>query len=167
MTAFCLRQFVIACQQKSDIGRLQEVLGLGVPFVDPEVSNFGLTNAVFPIGDQFLEVVVPIRDEAPAQRFIDKKGPGGYMLIFQTDDLAAARTRCDEMGIRRVANLERSEIAASHLHPTDIGAAIVSIDEANPREGWPWAGPHWHYQSVIGRIRGADITSPVPERLAT
>ena len=166
MPAFRLRQFVIACQHKSDIDRLKDLLGLGAPFVDPEVGDLGLTNAVFPIGDQFLEIIVPISDDAPAQRFINKRGPRGYMLIFQTDDLAAARARCDEMGIRRVADLDREKISASHLHPADIGAAIVSIDEANPPDGWPWAGPDWRYQSVIGYIPGADITSPAPAALA-
>ena len=34
-------------------------LGLGEPYRDPGVAEFGLTNAVFAIGDCFLEVIAP------------------------------------------------------------------------------------------------------------
>ena len=40
---------------------------------------------MFALGDQFLEVVVPVEDETAAGRFIDRTGgQGGYMAIFQT-----------------------------------------------------------------------------------
>ena len=127
-----LRQLVIAANSLDTADTLQSVLGLGEPFPDPGVGEFGLVNAVFAIGDQFLEVVVPTAGTAPAQRFIDRGGEGGYMAIFQTDDMAALRTRVDGLSIRRVWNIDLPDISASHLHPADIGGAIVSVDEPRP-----------------------------------
>ena len=93
MNFFRLRQLVLACETQDSYGQLQQILGLGKPFHDPGVSEFGLHNAVFALGDQFLEIVVPVSDNAPARRFIDRSGEGGYMAIFQTDNIAAARRR--------------------------------------------------------------------------
>ncbi len=166
MTIPRLRQLVIAAATLETADQLGELLGLGEPFIDPGVREFGLENRVYAIGDQFLEVVVPIAEAAPAQRFIDRSGEGGYMAIFQTDDLEALRARVDGMGIRRVWNIDLPDISASHLHPADIGGAIVSVDEARPAGSWRWGGPHWREQAVPGRLASAAMESPDPDGLA-
>ncbi|KCZ92971.1 VOC family protein [Hyphomonas johnsonii] len=166
MTLPRLRQLVIASETNDTIDTLKDVFGLGEPFPDPGVGEFGLVNGVFAIGDQFLEVVVPVAETAPAARFIARGGPGGYMAIFQTDDLEGVRTKADGMGIRRVWNADLEDISASHLHPADIGAAIVSVDEARPANSWRWGGPDWNRRSKAGRLTGAVIESPDPDALA-
>jgi Glyoxalase-like domain len=167
MSAFRLRQLVIACGSQDSYAGMQEILGLGSPFHDPGVAEFGLHNAVFALGDQFLEIVVPVNDNAPAKRFIDRSGEGGYMAIFQTDNLAEARQRIADQDIRSVWNIDLKDIAATHLHPADVGGAIVSIDQAIPPESWRWGGKDWQSRSVPGRLTGARLSSPDPERLAS
>ncbi|MEM7663119.1 MAG: VOC family protein [Pseudomonadota bacterium] len=162
MTGLRLRQLVIAARDAGTIDLLREQLGLGEPFIDPGVAEFGLTNAVFAIGDQFLEVVVPVSTAAPATRFIDRYGEGGYMAIFQAPDVAAARERADSLGIRRVWNIDLEDISASHMHPADIGGAIVSIDTPTPPEAWRWGGPDWVDRGVSGGIVGATLQSADP-----
>lgn len=166
MIGLRLRQLVIAARSTDTIERVRDDLQLGAPFVDPGVAEFGLTNAVFAIGDQFLEIVVPVNASAPAQRFLDAYGEGGYMAIFQVPDLLAARQRTDDLGIRRVWNIDLDDIAASHLHPADIGGAIVSLDTPVPPTAWRWGGPQWTDQSVDGEIIGATLQSPHPNTLA-
>ena len=166
MTAMRLRQLVLACKSQESYGQLQHILGLGEPFHDPGVSEFGLHNAIFAIGDQFLEIVVPVTDNAPARRFIERSGQGGYMAIFQTDDIASARERFDDQNIRTAWNIDLDDISATHLHPADIGGAIVSIDEARPAESWRWGGKDWQDQSVPGQLNGATLESPDPANLA-
>lgn len=161
-----LRQLVIAAKSLETADALRDVLGLGEPFPDPGVGEFGLVNAVFAIGDQFLEVVVPTQPSAPAQRFIDRGGEGGYMAIFQTDDLEALRKRVDGMGVRRVWNIDLPDISASHLHPADIGGAIVSVDEPRPAGSWRWGGPDWRGRAAPGRFTSATLESPDPDALA-
>jgi len=161
-----LRQLVIAANSLDTADTLREVLGLGEPFPDKDVAEFGLVNAVFAIGDQFLEVVVPTADKAPARRFIDRGGEGGYMVIFQTDDMAALRNRVDSMGVRRVWNIDLPDISASHLHPADLGGAIVSVDEPRPAGSWRWGGPEWRERAAPGRFTGAVLETPDPDALA-
>ena len=161
-----LRQLVIAAKSIETADTLRDVLGLGEPFPDPGVAEFGLVNAVFAIGDQFLEVVVPTTDKAPAQRFISRGGEGGYMVLFQTGDLAGLRARVDGLGVRRVWNTDLADISASHLHPADIGGAIVSVDEARPAGSWRWGGPGWRERAAAGRFTGAVLETPDPDTLA-
>lgn len=167
MTLPRIRQLVFASNDASDIPLLQDILGLGDGYVDPGVGEFGLTNGVFSLGDQFLEIVVPVETGTAAGRFMDRSGGlGGYMAIFQTDDLEQVRNRADALKIRRVWNIDLPEISASHLHPADIGAAIVSIDEARPPMAWRWGGPDWRDTSRPGKLVRLTITARAPEHLS-
>jgi hypothetical protein len=166
MGAPALRQLVIAAATLDVADQLAGLLGLGEPFLDPGVAEFGLINRVYAIGNQFLEVVVPTALTAPAGRFLARGGDGGYMAIFQTDDLAALRTRADAMKIRRVWNIDLPDISASHLHPADVGAAIVSVDEPRPASSWRWGGPDWEKRSAPGKLTGAVIHTAEPAAMA-
>jgi hypothetical protein len=143
-----IRQIVLAARDlRSTVAQLQAVLGVNVCYHDPEVGKFGLENALMTIGHgsvvQFLEVVAPIKENTAAGRHLDRHGDSGYMLILQTDNLARDRARFDQLGVRIVWQATHPDISAVHLHPKDIGAAIVSIDQPIPPESWRWAGPDW------------------------
>lgn len=125
---------------------LEAGLGLRHPFADPGVGEFGLVNAVYEVGSDFLEVVSPARDGTTAGRLLDRRGDGGYMAIFQLpgfDDLRAARERIRASGVRIVWEVDLPDIASSHLHPRDVPGAIVSVDAAEPAGSWRWGGPRW------------------------
>ena len=47
-------------------GELRQAFGWGQPYHDPGVGQFGLTNAVFAVGDTFVEVGGPVVDGATA-----------------------------------------------------------------------------------------------------
>ena len=167
MTLPRLRQLVFASNDQTDVARLRETLDLGKGFVDPDVSVFGLTNGVYALGDQFLEVVVPTQANTAAGRFLARSGgQGGYMAIFQVDDIQRVRNHADAAKMRRVWNIDVDEISASHLHPADIGAAIVSIDEARPAESWRWGGPDWEADARPGLVCGVEVVAVEPGALA-
>ena len=146
------------------------VLGLGDAYADPGVGKYGLQNQVWPIGDTFLEVVSPMQPGTTAGRLIDKRGgDGGYMAIFQVDDLPAARARIAEAGVRVVDQSDRDGAAFTHLHPKDLPGAIVSVDAMQPRERWEWGGPDWrdHVRTDVSvEIRGAEIQGEDPEAIS-
>ena len=85
-----------------------------------------------PLGDTFVEVVSPVQDATAAGRFLDRRGDGAYMAMFQVEDLAGARARAAALSVREVWAIELDDISAVHLHPGDIGAAIVSLDQPVP-----------------------------------
>jgi len=164
-----LRQAVLAARDIERTQKLLEAAGLRDPFVDPGVKEFGLTNAVYPVGDAFLEVVSPIQDGTTAGRYLDRRGAGddavGYMVIVQVDDLDAVRARAESLGIRTVWKIDLDDIRASHLHPRDVGA-ILSVDQPVPPSSWRWGGPGWGQRAVGGRLRGMDVSGADAERWA-
>jgi hypothetical protein len=166
-----IRQIVLAARELEPVvEHLQSVLGAPVCYRDPEVAKFGLQNALFLIGDQFLEVVSPTQPNTTAGRHLDKHGDSGYMLILQTDDLARERARLDRLGVRIVWQATHDEIAAVHLHPKDIGGAIVSLDQATPPESWRWAGPNWQSMATskgAQRVLGVSMSAIDPQKLLT
>jgi hypothetical protein len=146
------------------------VLGVEVAFNDPGVAEFGLRNAVMALGDQFLEVVCPVRADATAARYLERRrGDGGYMVILQSADLDADRARLARAHVRVVWEIAFDDIATLHLHPRDLGGAIVSLDRPIPPASWRWAGPGWEEKgrrSAARAIRGAEIQSDDPAALA-
>lgn len=139
-------------------GTLRSELGLGEPFADPAIQYFGLENAVFAIGDTFLELVSPIQDGTAAGRLIGRRGGNcGYMAMLQVEDCAAARGRARDLGIREVFEIEFEDIEEAHLHPADVGGAIVSLSEPRPAGSWRWGGPGWPERSVDGKLLGLTV----------
>ena len=167
-----IRQIVLAARDlKTTVAQLQSVLGVNVCYHDPEVGKFGLENALMTIGHergvQFLEVVSPVKENTTAGRHLDRHGDSGYMLILQTDDLARERARFNNLGVRIVWEATHPDISAVHLHPKDIGAAIVSVDQPIPPESWRWAGPDWHRHVIkTGAQRVTSTTIASQDSLA-
>jgi hypothetical protein len=140
-----LRQVALVARDCGQVaGELRRVFGWPPPFHDAGVGQFGLTNAVFEVGDTFVEVVAPAQPDTTAGRYLERRGgDGGYMAIFQVPDLAAARRRVADLGVRVVWTADLPDIAGTHLHPADVPGAIVSLDWADPEQSWRWAGPSW------------------------
>jgi len=149
---------------------INDILGLGADYADPGVTKYGLHNAVWPVGDTFLEVVSPTQDGTTAGRLLEKRGgDGGYMVILQCEDLADARARVAAAGVRVVDQFDGDGVAFTHLHPRDVGAAILSIDHMEPRERWQWGGPDWQKNvrtEVSTAIVGAELQGDDPGALA-
>lgn len=151
---------------KADI---EAVLGLGAAYLDPGVAKYGLTNQVWPIGDTFLEVVSPQEPGTTAGRLLDKRGgDGGYMVLFQVDDIEVARARLTATGVRTISQYDRDVVRMSHLHPKDIGGTIVSVDQMMPPAHWEWGGPDWRTNlrtDVSLAIVGCELQSDDPAAL--
>ena len=159
-----LRQAVLAARDlDAAVDELRAALPLGEPYADPGVGLFGLRNAVMPLGDTFVEVVSPVQDATAAGRFLDRRGAGAYMAMFQVEDLAGARARAAALSVREVWAIELDDISAVHLHPGDIGAAIVSLDQPVPPRSWRWAGP-WQPRGEL-HTTGLTLSARDPEGL--
>ena len=97
-----LRQVcLVAPELAPAVAAVQAVFGLPICHRDPHVAAFGLENALFALGESFLEIVAPTRPDTAAGRFLQRSGGlGGYMLIFDCDDPAPYRARAGAAGVR-------------------------------------------------------------------
>jgi hypothetical protein len=168
-----LRQVALAATDlAATVEALTDVLDIEVGFKDPGVGVFGLDNAVMPVGETHLEVVSPVRDDATAKRWIEKRGgDSGYMVILQCDDyahLAAEAARARQAGAQVVWEGEHEGGRTVHFHPRALGA-ILSFDAMPAWDDWVWGGPDWrsHVRTrTVSGICGVELESPDPERLA-
>jgi hypothetical protein len=147
------------------VERLRTDLGLEVAHRDPAVAQFGLVNAVLPVGRQFIEVVSPTRPGTAAGRqLVRMGGDGGYMVICQTDDQTPFRTRAGSLGIRTAFAFEDRGYLGWQLHPGDTGGSFLEIDVQPAIEGdddpWMPAGAGWQRArrtEVVDGITGVEL----------
>jgi len=165
-----LRQVALTARE---LGHVRQdffaVLGLDADFNDPGVGKFGLQNSVMALGDTFLEVVSPVEENTTAGRYLDRRGgDGGYMVIVQVDDVAQQRAHVDGLGVRVVWETAGDQATAFHMHPKDVGGAILSFDQMTPPESWEWAGPGWEQRPAanVSTIVAVDVQTPDPEAMA-
>ena len=148
------------------VNDLCELFNFEVAFNDPGVAHFGLENAVIPIGTDFLEVVSPVEENTTAGRYLNKRGgDGGYMIIIQVDKFEDSQKLVNEYNIKTVWETDLPKAKAMHLHPKQMGGAILSLDWMEPKESWKLAGPNWE-ENISGPIKGIDgveIQSDDPE----
>ena len=172
-----LRQIALVAHELAPVqADLEAVLGVAVCFRDPGVGHFGLENALFPIGNELLEVVAPIREQTAGGRYLERRGgAGGYMVITQCDDHAPRRRRVEQLGVRIVNQFDNHEFRNMQLHPRDTGGSFFEIDEqygANAHaEDGPWepAGPNWKAGQRLDRVAGivaAELQCDDPEQVA-
>ncbi len=176
--AIVLRQICLVAHDLTPItAALHDAFHLRVCFRDPHVDQFGLHNVLMPIGSQFLEVVAPMMEDAPAQRYLARRGgDGGYMVICQTtdpDEQAQVRARADEIGVRRVLETTIGSHSFLQFHPADMGGSFLEADwdSVNEPDGqWaPANGRVWRHFSDTSRVTaivGAEITAVDPAAVA-
>jgi len=155
---------------------LCDILGIAVCYRDPGVGYFGLENALFPIGDQLLEIVAPLREGTAGGRYLARRGgDGGYMVITQCDNHGPRRARVDELGVRIVHDQQSDEFVNMQLHPRDTGGTFFEIDqqlgERSLELDGPWhpAGPDWQRAKLLEKVKGiaaAEIQCDDPSLVA-
>ncbi|MGI9595333.1 MAG: hypothetical protein ACR2QK_04190 [Acidimicrobiales bacterium] len=177
-----LRQIALVASELRPVEeQICSELGLEVCYRDPGLAGFGLRHGLYAIGDRILEVVVPKQPGTTAERFLDRRGgDGGYMVLVQVDDVEAHRKRVVDAGFRIVHDGGVTQPSAApgqspatirgiHLHPKDVGGAILSIDQSDPPESWGWAGYDWEYHSrdeVVTDLVAIDIQADDPAAMA-
>ena len=170
-----MRQICLVARQLAPVVEVfRDVFGLEACHRDPGVGKYGLENALFAVGNGFLEVVAPMRDGTTAGRYLERRGgDGGYMVITQCADLAPRRQRCEAVAVRVANEIRYPDYQELQLHPRDVGAAMLSF--SRQEGGEPADGP-WHPAAsrstsafLVASVRsmtGAELQSDDPERLA-
>jgi hypothetical protein len=166
-----IRQVVLAAADLEAVcGAIEQQLGTRDAYRDEGVGHFGLHNAVYSIGDSFLEVVSPVRGDTAVGRHLDRcHGDAGYMVMFEVADAAETRRRLDTLGVRVVWDTTHPDIVDLHLHPKDVGGALVALDITDPVGSWRWGGPQW--TAVVpdpapGGVRALTVAVSEPNKVA-
>ena len=171
-----LRQLVFVSKERDELSRkICNIFDLKETFHDPGLINFGLENVLIPLDDTFFEIVMPVRENTTAERFFEKTGgEGGYMIIVDVEDFEHENERVENSEIRIIWNGDRQEegihARTIHLHPKQVGGAILSLDKMIPENEWLWAGTKWQEHinnSLVDRLSGVILQSSDPDKLCS
>ena len=169
-----LRQLVLVTKEIDSLAdQICELFELKISFRDPELIHFGLENRMIPVGDTFIEIVSPVQENTTAERFLIKRnGPGGYMVIVNVDDIEKEKRRIENENLKIIwhenRNVNGINAQALHLHPKQVGGAILSLDSMVPDSAWLWAGTNWQKdinQSLVENLIGVVLQSHQPKKL--
>jgi hypothetical protein len=176
-----LRQIcLVAAKLQPAEQALQSIFGLEVCHRDPAVGPYGLENALFVFGHQFLELVAPTREGTAAGRFLDRHSApdgtrrrGAYIAIFDTHDPERRREHVHSLGVRVAHEMQHPGFYGIQLHPRDCRAAMLEFDRSVGNEAldgaYVPAGPHWLAAQRLDRVAGmpwVDVQGPAPTELA-
>lgn len=132
-----------------------------------DLSDFGLSNVLLPIGDQFLELLQVEDAGSSGARFLARHGEGLYMVIFDGSEIPALAERVAEREIPIVHRINRPGWQGIHLHPKALNGVLISVEDGFEPGRWPAAGEDWrpHVRTdVIGGVRGAGLLTDDAER---
>jgi len=173
-----LRQIALVANELAPvIDDLKSLFGLEVCYIDPGVGAFGLENSLLPVGNNFIEVVAPIKEGTAGGRYLKRRGgDGGYMVICQCDSHDAQlerRAGAQAMGIRIAWERESEGYHVMQLHPADTGGSFFEIDwdaKGEPEGNWePAGGGGWRKAKrteVVSAYSAVELQSPDPAGLA-
>ncbi|MFO8083476.1 MAG: hypothetical protein R6U27_04050, partial [Desulfobacterales bacterium] len=124
--SFTIRQICLVAHTLAPvIEEFHTVFGIKNCYSDPQVAYFGLENALLPVGNDFIEIVSPIKENTAAGRYLERrKGNGGYMILHQSDSekiQASSLRRAKKMGIRVAFEMTIETYHLIQLHPADTG----------------------------------------------
>ncbi len=140
-----IRQVAVMVNDLQDaVGLYDRVLGMKVCYSE-DLSEYGLRNAVLPAGGgTFVELLQPTDPQSAGARFLQRRGEGMYLLIFETENHDALLAQLKEEGVRITQEVDRPGHRSAFIHPGSMNGVFMELIEAsggpNP---WPAAGEDW------------------------
>jgi len=165
-----LRQVIIGAGDVEQASQeMRDAFGLAKGFADPLLEEMNMDDDTFRVGaETHLELVGPLKPEAPIAKWCAKVGGGGgYGLAIQVGDHAPYRARIEQMGVRIIEDMEAYGHGIIQLHPADMGI-LVELDEIADPSVWFWDDVEAEVSEnpVIDDVLAVEISSPDPEAQA-
>src|SRR5699024_5199810 len=111
----------------------RDVLKVNVEAIE-EVEYEKVKVAFLQVGETHLELLDPLEDDSPIQKFIEKRGEGIHHVALEVDDINERLTDMRESGIRLI-NEEPKDGAGNaqiaFLHPKSTNGVLYELCEYN------------------------------------
>ena len=155
---------VISEDMEATTARYREIFNFGSPHPGT-MPQFGLVNYHFPVGDSFVEVLQPTDSARSGAKFLERFGPGFYMLIFEMEDQPAAVEHLENMGAKLTLKGAREGAGYRniHIHPATNLGPLLGLGEPLGENSWPPGGPAWEPErrtDVVRMFREAVLVTP-------
>ncbi|MFL5732471.1 MAG: methylmalonyl-CoA epimerase [Chloroflexia bacterium] len=119
------------------LGIFSEGLGLEVEGTE-DVEGDGVQVAFLPVGESRLELLQPVGDEGPVQKFLANRGQGVHHLCLEVEDLAGLLGRLRERGVELIDNEPRvgaHGTMVAFVHPKSANGVLIELVESESLPG--------------------------------
>ncbi len=97
-----------------------------------ELQRDGVREALLAVGDSYLQLLEPTRDDSPVARFLARNGPGVHHVGYGVADVAASLDDLRSLGVRLVDEVPRHGsrgCMVAFLHPKNAMGVLVELVE--------------------------------------
>lgn len=129
-----LNHVAIAVRNIAKAARIyRETLGAGVSEAVPQPEH-GVTTVFVLLPNTKIELIEPLGNESPIERFLERNPDGGiHHLCYEVDDIIAARDRLRAAGARVLGD-GKPKLGAHgkpvlFLHPKDFCGTLIEIEQ--------------------------------------
>jgi methylmalonyl-CoA/ethylmalonyl-CoA epimerase len=140
-----LRQVALMVQDLEEGRELyRQTLGMEACYSE-DLSQYGLVNLVLPAGNgTFVELLQPASPQSAGTRFLERRGEGPYLLIFETKQYDRLIDQLKSLEVRITSETREENQRSAFIHPSATNGAFVEIIEVSSGSNpWPAAGPEW------------------------
>lgn len=114
--------------------------GMGLPVEGTEiVANDAVRVTFLPVGEARLELLEPVGDEGPVQKFLANRGPGIHHICLEVEDLAGMLLQLSRNGVELIDTEPRRGAHGSlvaFVHPRSANGVLIELMESrSPLEG--------------------------------
>jgi methylmalonyl-CoA epimerase len=109
--------------------------GLGLSAGEPEdVPGDAVRVSFLPLGESRLELLEPLGETGPVQRFLSSRGPGVHHICLEVEDLPGMLRHLAEQG---VTLLDKEPRPGAHgalvafLHPKSTSGVLIELVESS------------------------------------
>jgi methylmalonyl-CoA epimerase len=96
------------------------------------VTEQGVEAVLLDVGENHVELLLPLGDETPVGRFVAKRGPGLHHVAYQVEDIDSTLRSLRDSGLRLIDEEPRVGIRSSRvafLHPGASGGVLTELVE--------------------------------------
>lgn len=104
--------------------------------VDPDTGQADIMHfALFPVGEVYLELIEPAKEDGAMKRFLDRRGEGFHHLGITTNDIKKEWLLHDELRdsigtVEPRPRVDRYDVSYWFLHPKKNHGLLIEVDTA-------------------------------------
>jgi methylmalonyl-CoA epimerase len=113
--------------------------GLGLQVGGSEVVESDAVRVSFiPVGESRLELLEPVGEEGPVQKYLAARGPGIHHICLEVDDLEGMLSQLREKGITLIDTQPRRGAhgtLVAFVHPKSANGILIELVQAGSGDG--------------------------------
>ena len=109
----------------------RDVMGMSVSGYD-DVADQGVRVAMLPAGDARIELLEPLGDHSPIEKFMAKRGEGIHHIAIAVDNIEEALGRFKAAGLRLIDETPRQGAHGTRIafvHPSSNHGVLLELVE--------------------------------------